>query len=43
VYDFRSGDQHGLGIDSTLVVRYDPATNGVDIMSGAGGAPQPGK
>jgi branched-chain amino acid transport system substrate-binding protein len=40
IYDFRSGDQHGLGIDSTLVVRYDPATNGVDIMSGAGGAPR---
>jgi ABC-type branched-subunit amino acid transport system substrate-binding protein len=36
IYDFRSGNQHGLGIDSTLVVRYDPASNGVDIMIGAG-------
>lgn len=44
LYDFRSGDQHGLGIDSTFVVRYDPAApNGVDIMSEAGGAPLPGK
>jgi branched-chain amino acid transport system substrate-binding protein len=44
IYDFRSGDQHGLGIDSTLVVRYDPASpNGADIMSVAGGAPLPGK
>lgn len=40
LYDFRTGDQHGLGIDSTLVVRYNPASNGVDILSGAGGAPQ---
>jgi ABC-type branched-subunit amino acid transport system substrate-binding protein len=40
IYDFRTGDQHGLGIDSTLVVRYDAASsNGADIMSDAGGVP----
>ena len=44
IYDFRSGDQHGLTIDSTFVVRYDPAaSNGVIIMSDAGAAPQSGK
>lgn len=40
MYDFRTGDQHGLGESSLYVVRYDPdATNGnMDVMSGAGGA-----
>jgi len=39
-YDFRSGDQHGLGDASLYVVRYDPAAaNGdMDVMSDAGGA-----
>jgi branched-chain amino acid transport system substrate-binding protein len=39
-YDFRSGDQHGLGNNSLYVVRYDPASaSGMDVMSEAGGAP----
>lgn len=40
MYDFRIGDQHGLGDSSLFIARYDPASsNGVDIESNAGGAP----
>lgn len=44
IYDFRTGDQHGLGDNSLFVVRYDPdSPNGADILSEAGGAPLRGR
>jgi ABC-type branched-subunit amino acid transport system substrate-binding protein len=42
MYDFRVGDQHGLGANTAYIVRYDPnAAGGGDtqVMSDAGGAP----
>lgn len=39
IYDLRSGDQHGLGRDSTVVVRWNPSTRDGDIVSRPGGAP----
>lgn len=41
MYDFRSGDQHGLDDKSLYIVRYDPnSANGDNpVMSDAGGVP----
>jgi branched-chain amino acid transport system substrate-binding protein len=38
-YDFRSGDQHGLGIDSVVVVKWSPAAGAVTAASQPGGKP----
>jgi branched-chain amino acid transport system substrate-binding protein len=38
-YDFRSGDQHGLGTDSVVVVKWSPAAGAVTAASGTGGKP----
>lgn len=45
MYDFRSGDQHGLTQDSIVVIRYDAgAANGQGlIVSEQGGAPLRGR
>ncbi len=45
MYDFRSGDQHGLTQDSIVVIRYDPTSaNGQgQIVSEQGGAPLRGR
>lgn len=37
--DFRDGSQRGLGLDSNLVVRWDPAKNDWIAVSGPGGRP----
>lgn len=37
VYDFRSGNQHGLSDTAVVVVRWDPATSDFVLMSGPGG------
>jgi hypothetical protein len=40
LYDFRTGDQHGLTQDAEVVIRYDPtSSNGQRIVSEQGGAP----
>ena len=40
LYDFRTGDQHGLTQDAQVVIRYDPTSaNGQRIVSEQGGAP----
>lgn len=40
IYDFRSGDQHGVGTDALLIVRNDPNHPGHTIISSKqGGAP----
>jgi len=42
LYDFRTGDQHGLTQDAQVVIRYDPtSSNGLRIVSEQGGAPLP--
>jgi branched-chain amino acid transport system substrate-binding protein len=38
-YDFRDGSQRGLGVDSTLIMRWDPAKADFVSVSKAGGAP----
>lgn len=38
-YDFRSGDQHGLGTDSVVVVKWSPAAGAVAAASQTGGKP----
>jgi branched-chain amino acid transport system substrate-binding protein len=38
-YDFRDGSQRGLGIDSTLIMRWDPDKLDFVSVSKAGGAP----
>jgi branched-chain amino acid transport system substrate-binding protein len=38
-YDFRSGDQHGLGTDSVVVVKWSPAAGAVTAASQTGGKP----
>lgn len=38
-YDFRSGDQHGLGVDSVVVVKWSPSAGAVTAASGTGGRP----
>jgi len=38
-YDFRSGDQHGLGVDSVVVVKWSPAAGAVTAASQTGGKP----
>lgn len=46
MYDFRTGDQHGLGTDSCYIVRYDPNAPGggdTQVVSDAGGAPLGGR
>jgi branched-chain amino acid transport system substrate-binding protein len=42
MYDFRSGDQHGLGESSLYVVRYNPDSpnQNMDVMSGPSGKPR---
>ena len=37
LYDFSSGDQHGLGVEDVLVFRWNPATSWWDPISGFGG------
>jgi branched-chain amino acid transport system substrate-binding protein len=39
VYDFRSGDQHGLGADAVVVVKWDPQKEDVVPVSDLGGRP----
>jgi branched-chain amino acid transport system substrate-binding protein len=38
-YDFRDGDQHGLGTDSVVVVKWSPAAGAVTAASQIGGRP----
>jgi branched-chain amino acid transport system substrate-binding protein len=38
-YDFRPGDQHGLGIDSVVLVKWSPAAGAVTAASQPGGKP----
>ena len=38
-YDFRSGDQHGLGPDAVVIVKWDPAKSDVVPVSDLGGRP----
>jgi branched-chain amino acid transport system substrate-binding protein len=38
-YDFRTGDQHGLGPDSVVVVKWSPSAGAVSAASGTGGKP----
>lgn len=38
-YDFRIGDQHGLGDDATVILQYDPAKQVFFPVSGPGGVP----
>ncbi len=38
-YDFRTGDQHGLGPDSVVVVKWSPSAGAVTAASGTGGKP----
>jgi branched-chain amino acid transport system substrate-binding protein len=38
-YDFRSGDQHGLGVDSVVLVKWSPAAGEVVAASQTGGRP----
>jgi branched-chain amino acid transport system substrate-binding protein len=38
-YDFRSGDQHGLGPDAVVIVRWDPGKSDVVPVSDLGGRP----
>ena len=40
VYDYRRGDQHGLGIDSVILVKWNAATGDVVAVSQPGGRPQ---
>jgi len=37
-YDFRSGDQHGLTDDSTIIIKFNPDKKTFDPASGPGGA-----
>jgi branched-chain amino acid transport system substrate-binding protein len=39
IYDFRSGNQHGLGQSAIVVVRWDPARQTYVLVSQQGGAP----
>lgn len=39
MYDFRTGDQHGLGDDATIVVQWDPLKMAFNPASGPGGTP----
>jgi branched-chain amino acid transport system substrate-binding protein len=41
VYDFRSGNQHGLNETSVIIVRWEPKTAGFTALSGPGGLPLP--
>lgn len=38
-YDFRSGDQHGLGPDAVVIVKWDPSKGDVVPVSDLGGRP----
>ncbi len=38
-YDFRDGSQRGLGVDSTLIMRWDPTKQDFVSVSKAGGLP----
>ena len=38
-YDFRPGDQHGLGPDSVVLVKWSPAAGAVTAASQTGGKP----
>lgn len=40
VYDYRRGDQHGLGIDSVILVKWNAATGDVVAVTQPGGRPQ---
>jgi branched-chain amino acid transport system substrate-binding protein len=39
IYDFRRGDQHGLGNDSTVLVRWDAKSQTGSAVTHPGGAP----
>jgi branched-chain amino acid transport system substrate-binding protein len=39
VYDFRIGDQHGLGDDATIMVHYNAQKESFEPASGPGGSP----
>jgi branched-chain amino acid transport system substrate-binding protein len=38
-YDFRDGSQRGIGVDSALIMRWDPDKNDFVSVSKAGGVP----
>ena len=38
-YDFRTGDQHGLGDDATVMLQYDPVHQNFFPVSAPGGTP----
>jgi branched-chain amino acid transport system substrate-binding protein len=38
-YDFRTGDQHGLGDDATVMLQYDPVHQNFYPVSAPGGTP----
>ena len=38
-YDFRDGSQRGIGVDATLIMRWDPDKNDFVSVSKAGGDP----
>jgi branched-chain amino acid transport system substrate-binding protein len=38
-YDFRTGDQHGLGVDSVVLVKWSQAAGAVTAASQTGGKP----
>jgi branched-chain amino acid transport system substrate-binding protein len=40
-YDFRGGDQHGLGDNASVILRYDPAHQSFYPVSAPGGTPLP--
>lgn len=41
IYDFRSGDQHGVTVDSLVVLRWDPTTNAFHPATSLGGTTLP--
>jgi branched-chain amino acid transport system substrate-binding protein len=39
IYDFTTGDQHGIGVKDVLIFRWDPARSWWTTISGFGGVP----
>jgi branched-chain amino acid transport system substrate-binding protein len=40
LYDFTTGDQHGIGVGDVLIFKWNPATSWWDVVSGFGGVPR---
>jgi branched-chain amino acid transport system substrate-binding protein len=40
IYDFTSGDQHGIGVLDVLIFRWNPSKGWWDVISGFGGVPK---